>query len=223
MRIWGRVAALALMFFSMPCDALFADVIERHEPELDMFASMTGKCSTLKVADGDFSCSTVAFSHSPGGRSGFTVPLNDPNDESHIITFSGEIAKREQDDRYELSIDRMLIKSKDRPKVDGLPTPTVEPSTGLCRQIGNFAKQKVSSVACSAVDANGRKYEFQFESDGTPIKVRLIRVADTAAEERRVKAVAAHIEQLKCRQKANVQGVLPRDRTAFILQCMEED
>ena len=223
MRIHGRVAAFALMLFSIPSDALFADAVERLEPEIDMFASMSGKCSTLKVAESDFACTTVAFSHSPGGRSGFTVPLNDPNDESHIITFSGDKAKREQDNRYELSIDRILLKSKDRPKVDGLPTPAVEPSTGLCRQIGNFAAQQVSSVACSAVDANGRKYEFQFESDGTPIKVRMIRVAETAVEERRVKAVAAHIEQLKCRQKAVVQGVLPRDRTAFILQCMEED
>ena len=222
MRSYGRVAAFALMLFAMP-SALLADTVERHEPELDMFASMTGKCSTLKVAESDFSCTTVAFSHSPGGRSGFTVPLNDPNDESHIITFSGEKAKREQDNQYELAIDRMLLKSKDRPKVDGLPTPAVEPSTGVCKQVGNFAKQQVSSIACSAVDAKGRKYEFQFESDGSPIKVRMIRVADTAQEERRVKAVAAHIEQLKCRQKAVVQGILPRDRTAFILQCMEED
>ena len=60
----------------------FADENERHEPEIDMFASMTGKCSTLKVAERDFSCTTVAFSHSPGGRSGFTVPLNDPDDDS---------------------------------------------------------------------------------------------------------------------------------------------
>ena len=223
MRIHGRVATFALMLFSIPSDALLADAVERLEPEIDMFASMSGKCSTLKVAESDFACTTVAFSHSPGGRSGFTVPLNDPNDESHIITFSGDKAKREQDNRYELTIDRILLKSKDRPKVDGLPTPAVEPSTGLCRQIGNFAAQQVSSVACSAVDANGRKYEFQFESDGTPIKVRMIRVAETAVEERRVKAVAAHIEQLKCRQKAVVQGILPRDRTAFILQCMEED
>jgi hypothetical protein len=223
MRIHRRMAAFAFMFFSIPADALFADAIERNEPEIDMFASMSGKCSTLKVAGSDFSCTAVAFSHSPGGRSGFTVPLNDPNDESHIITFSGEKAKREQDNRYELSIDRMLLKSKDGPKVDGLSAPAVEPSTGLCRQIGNFATQQVSSISCSAVDANGRKYEFKFESDGSPIKVRRIRVVDTATEERRVKAVAAHIEQLKCRQKAVVEGVLPRDRTAFILKCMEED
>jgi hypothetical protein len=223
MRIYWRAAAVALMSFSFPSEASLADEIERHEPEIDMFASMSGKCKTVKVVDSGFSCTTVAFSHSPGGRSGFTIPLNDPDDESHIITFSGEKAKREQDNRYELSIDRMLIKSKDRPKVDGLPSPAVEPSTGLCRQIGNLATQQVSSVACSAVDASGRKYEFEFESDGSPIKVRMIRVADTEVEERRVKAIASHIEQLKCRQKAVVQRVLPRDRTAFILQCMEED
>jgi hypothetical protein len=202
--------------------AVFADENERHGPEIDMFVSMSGKCSTLKVAERDFSCSTVAFSHSPGGRSGFTVPLNDPEDDSHIITFSGEKSKREQDNLYELSIDRMMLKSKDRPKVDGLPMPSVELSTGMCKQIGNFATQQVSSVSCNAADGNGRKYEFQFESDGSPIKVRMIRVADTVVEEQRSKVLAAHMEQLKCRQQAVSQGILPRDRTAFILRCMEE-
>ncbi len=187
-----------------------------------MFASMTGKCGTLKIAERDFVCTSIAFSHSPGGRSGFTVPLNDPDDASHIVTFSGENSKREQDNQYELSIDRMLVKSKDRPKVDGLPLPTVEPAAGACKQIGNFAQQKVSSVACTATAASGKKYDFQFESDGSPIKVRTIRVADRTAEEQRTKVLAAHIEQLKCRQLAIVQGILPRDRTAFILQCMEE-
>ena len=222
MRICWRVAAVALMSFSITSVALFADAVERVGPEIDMFASMTGRCSTLKVAERDFSCTSVAFSHSPGGRSGFIVPLNDPDDDSHIITFSGEIAKRSQDNLYELSIDRMLLKSKDRPKVDGLPVPSVEQSTGTCKQIGNFAAQQVSSVSCSATDGNGKKYEFQFESDGSPIKVRKIRVADSAVEESRAKLLAAHIEQLKCRQMAVIQGVLPRDRTAFILQCMEE-
>jgi hypothetical protein len=49
-----------------------------------------------------------------------------------------------------------------------------------------------------------------------------ISVSDPAAEAPRAKALAAHIEQLKCRQIADAQGVLPRDRTAFILRCMEE-
>ena len=222
MRTCWRLTTVAFMSFSMTSVAVFADENERHGPEIDMFVSMSGKCSTLKVAERDFSCSTVAFSHSPGGRSGFTVPLNDPEDDSHIITFSGEKSKREQDNLYELSIDRMMLKSKDRPKVDGLPMPSVELSTGMCKQIGNFATQQVSSVSCNAADGNGRKYEFQFELDGSPIKVRMIRVADTVVEEQRSKVLAAHMEQLKCRQQAVSQGILPRDRTAFILRCMEE-
>jgi len=222
MRTCCWVAAAAFMSFSMRSAAVFANEIERHEPEIDMFASMSGKCSTLKVADRDFSCTTVAFSHSPGGRSGFTVPLNDPEDDTHIITFSGETGKREHDNQYELSIDQILLKSKDRPKIDGLPTPSVELSVGICKQIGNFTAQQVSSVSCTATDGNGRKYEFQFESDGSPIKVRMIRATDTAVEEQRSKVLAVHIEQLKCREQAVVRGILPRDLTSFILQCMEE-
>jgi len=90
MRICWRVAAIAFMSFSVTSVAVFADETERHGPAIDMFASMSGRCSALKIAERDFSCTTVAFSHSPGGRSGFTVPLNDPDDDSHIVTFSGE-------------------------------------------------------------------------------------------------------------------------------------
>lgn len=221
MRICWQVAAVAFMCCSIASTALFADEIERHEPEVDVFASMTGKCPILKVTEREFTCTTVAFSHSPGGRSGFTVPLNDPDDDTHIITFSGESSKRTQD-TYELSIDQMLLKSRDRPKADGLPVPSVELSTGACKQVGNFAKQQVSSISCDATDGSGNKYAFRFESDGSPIKVRTIRTADPVAEERLTKVVAEHIEQLKCRQMAQVQGILPRDRTAFILQCMDE-
>jgi hypothetical protein len=49
-----------------------------------------------------------------------------------------------------------------------------------------------------------------------------IKVADLADEEQRARIRATHVEQLKCRQMAYAQGVLPRDRTAFILRCMEE-
>ena len=72
MRIRWQVVAVALTCFLIASVALLAD-----EPEIDVFASMAGKCSTLKVAERDFACTSVAFSHSPGGRSGFTVPLND--------------------------------------------------------------------------------------------------------------------------------------------------
>jgi len=187
-----------------------------------VFASMAGKCSTLKVAERDFACTSMAFSHSPGGRSAFTVPLNDPDDENHIITFSGENGKRVRDDLYELPIDRVLLKSKDSPRAAGLPTPSVEPSSGKCMQIGNFAMQQVSSVSCVATDGKGRKYELQFESDGSPIRVKAIRLVDPESEQQRARSLAAHVELLKCRNMAEVQGILPRDRTEFILRCMEQ-
>lgn len=103
-----------------------------------------------------------------------------------------------------------------------MPTPLIEVSTGSCTQIGNLATRKVSSVSCLATDEKGRRYEFHFESDGSPAKVRRIRVGDLAVEEARAKVIAAHVVQLKCLQKAVDQGVLPGERTAFILQCMEE-
>jgi hypothetical protein len=199
-----------------------ASVLKAEEIESDVFASMAGKCSTLKIADRNFECSSMAFSHSPGGRSAFTVPLNDPGDENHIITFSGDNGKRARDDLYELPIDRVLLKSKDSPKAEGLPIASVEPSSGRCTQIGNFALQQVSSVSCVAADEKGRKYELQFESDGSPIKVKAIRLVDPGTEEQRTKALAAHVEQIKCRHMADAEGVLPRDRTEFILRCMEQ-
>ena len=221
MRICWRVIAVASISLLTASGALVAEETERHEPDIDMFASMAGKCSSVKVAERDFVCTSVAFFHSPGGRSSFTIPLNDPDDDSHIITFSGDKTKRDQD-VFELSIDQMLLKSKDRPKIDGLPVPSTVPASGTCRQIGSFATQHVSSVACMATDANAVKYEFQFESDGSPIRVMMIRPSDPETDQRRAKVIAAHIEQIKCRQKADAQGVLPRDRTDFILRCMEE-
>lgn len=223
MGICRRVAAVASVCLSLVAFVPVAGANDRRAPEIDIFVSMAGTCSALKVADRDFVCSSIAFFHSPGGRSSFAVPLNDPDDDSHIITFSGEKSRREQQNNlYELSIDRMLLKSKDRPKVDGLPVPAVELSTGTCRQIGNLQTQQVSSVSCAATDGSGRKYELQFVSDGSPIKVQTVRVADSAEEDRRAELVAAHVDQLRCRHMAEAQGVLPRDRTAFILKCMAD-
>ncbi len=97
MRVCRRAIAVALIFFSTGLGALVADETEQAGPDIDMFASMAGKCSTLKVAERDFVCPSVAFFHSPGGRSSFVVPLNDPDDASHIVTFSGAKSKRVDD------------------------------------------------------------------------------------------------------------------------------
>jgi hypothetical protein len=151
-----------------------ANELKPQEPDTDLFALMSGKCPTLKVAGRDFACRSVAYAHSIRGRAYFTIALDDPADNNHIISFSGANGRRSEDNLYELTIDRMLLNSKSRPKVDGLPVPFVELSAGMCTQLGNFAALQVSSIACTATDKNGKKYELRFESDGSPITVRRV-------------------------------------------------
>jgi hypothetical protein len=165
--------ALATIFMAAPACA--QDELHRQEPDTIIFAMMSGKCRTLKVAGRDLPCRAVAFFQTEEGRANFTVAIDDPGDDSHTITFSGDNGRRPDANRYELPIDRMLLKSKDRPKADGLPVPSVESSAGLCTQIGNFVTLELSSISCTAVDRNGRKYELQYQSDGAPMAVRRIK------------------------------------------------
>jgi|SRR5579871_771303 len=148
------------------------DELKPQTPDTDLLALMTGKCSTLKVAGRDFACRTVAFAHSVKGRAYFTVALDDPADQNHIISFSGEISKRTNDTTYDLTVDQMLLNSKSQPKADGLPVPAVVKSAGRCVQLGSLTSGFISSVVCSATDQSGRKYDLRFESDGSPITVR---------------------------------------------------
>jgi hypothetical protein len=147
----------------------------KPEAETIVFALMSGKCPTLKVAGQDFACRAVAFFQTEEGRANFAIALDDPADDSHIITFSGDRGVRTQDDLYELPIDEMQLKSKDRPKVDGLPVPLIEVSTGSCRLVGSLASQQVSNISCSATEKNGKKFELRFDSDGSPMTLRRIR------------------------------------------------
>ena len=169
MRLCRQAIALAVLISAPP--ALAAP----EEPDTVIFAMMSGKCSTLSVAGRKFNCRAVAFFQTEEGRANFTVALDDPNDPSHIITFSGDNGRRPEANLYELPIDRMLLKSKDRPKADGLPVPFVESTAGLCKQVGNFVTLEVSSISCTATDRNGKTYELQYQSDGAPMAVRRIK------------------------------------------------
>jgi hypothetical protein len=238
MRLCWQALAVAVVFTAIPSGAgqafdrgllqqarnsrlviAVANEEKRQDPDTDILALPTGKCSTLKIEGRDFACRAVAFFQNEQGRANFVIALDDPNDGSHIITFSGDNGRREKDDLYELQVDRMLLNSKDRPKVDGLPVPVVELSTGTCRQLGNLRTTGISSIACTATDRNGKNYEVQFESDGTPTTVRRIVRSALVNEKRRSK----QIEQLECRQKAEAAKILPRDRTAYIIGCLERE
>jgi hypothetical protein len=237
MRLCRQAFAVASIFLAAPSSAVpyggrllqqvgnsqaiiaIANDDQRAEPDTDVLALPSGKCSTLKIAGRDFACRAVAFFQNEKGRANFVIALDDPADGSHIVTFSGDNGRREKDDLYELQIDRMLLNSKDRPKVDGLPVPVVELSTGTCKQLGNLTKTGISSIACSATDQSGKSYELRFESDGSPTKVRRIVRSALVNEKRRTK----QIEQLECRHKAEAAKVLPRDRTAYIIGCLEQE
>lgn len=171
-----QALALAGILFASPGLAE-PNYPDRDKPDVDLYALMSGNCPTLKIAGHTFPCKAVAYFHSEKGRASFTVALDDPADTSHIISFSGEYGRRTQDDLYVLAVDRMELNSKDRPKVDGLPVPALEVSDGACRQNGNFARLQVSSINCTATDKKGRQYQLQFESDGTPITVRRVRMS----------------------------------------------
>ncbi len=225
MRLCRPAFAAALVFLAAPVAAEPARTVaavsnenKPQEPDTDIFALMSGSCSTLKIAGRDFACRTVGFFHSEEGRTNFTVALDDPADASHVISFSGENGRRNEDNLYELPIDRMLLSSKERPKADGLPVPSAESASGTCRQVGNFALLRVSSISCSATDHNGKTYELRFESDGSPMVMRRVRQYSLAAKKPRAK----QSEQIECRYRAEVARVLPRDRTDYILQCLAQ-
>jgi hypothetical protein len=181
MRLRRPILAALLLSLASPCSAGSSSPLSASNPAaqlnsfIDMLALMSGHCKTLKVAGRAFACKTVAFAHDDKGRVNFAVAVDDPSDENHVVSFSGENGKRADDNSYELPVDRMLLNSKDRPKVDGLPVPAEQTSTGTCRQTGNFAARKVNDVTCSATDNEGRKYELLFVSDGKPVSVRRIR------------------------------------------------
>lgn len=187
--------------------------------DVDMYALMSGTCRNVNVAGRNYTCKAVAYFHTQRGRSEFTVVLDDPADNSHIISFSGESVGKTQDNLFELAVDRMLLKSKDRPRVDGLPSPQVEMSTGSCRQVGSFVTRQVSSISCTATDQNGRKYELSFESDGSPMTLRKLRQATLPTDRQRARQIA----QLECRLKARAAQILPRDTAAFVIRCLGED
>jgi hypothetical protein len=174
-------ATLLALACASPCFAESSAPIPVNNPQpqqnayIDLLALISGHCKTLKVAGRTLACKTVAYAHGDKGRVNFAVAVDDPTDANHVVSFSGENGKRADDNSYELPVDRMLLNSKDRPKVDGLPVPAEQVSRGVCRQTGNFAARKVNDVTCSATDSEGRSYELLFVSDGKPVSVRRIR------------------------------------------------
>jgi hypothetical protein len=201
---------------SAPVIAIAGD--RQQDYDIDLIVTMSGRCTTLKIAGRDLPCRAVKYFHSRAGRAYFTIAIDDPTDNGHIVSFSGENARREGESFYELTIDQMLLNSSERPKVDGLRVPLVAPSSGSCRQTGTLATGRISRISCVAADQSGRKYELQFDSDNQPVKMQRISQTTLPSENRR-----ARLKELnECRRKAVTANVLPRDAASYIIQCLEE-
>src|SRR3954454_10018616 len=120
--------------------------------DIDMIVTFSVKCAAFRVAGRSLPCRAVKYFHGQGGRAYFTIAIDDPTDKGHILSFSGEKARRESNDFYELTIDQMLLNSKDRPRVNAVRVPLVKQANGICRQSGDVEKKRITAVSCSATD-----------------------------------------------------------------------
>ncbi len=186
--------------------------------DIDMIVTLSGKCTVFRAAGQNLPCRAVKYFHGESGRAYFTIAVDDPADKNRIVSFSGDKARRDKNDFYELTIDQVLLVSRDRPLVGGVRVPRVEPSTGLCMQLGDIESKLIKSVSCTATDMAGRTYELQFQTDGQPSTMQKITREPLESVRRR-----ARLKALKaCRIKAADAQILPRDKAAYIIQCLEQ-
>ena len=191
---------------------------EDENYDIYLIVAFSGKCTVFRAAGQNLPCRAVKYFHGESGRAFFTVAVDDPADKGRIVSFSGDKARRERNDFYELTVDQVLLNSKERPLAGGVRVPRVEPSSGSCRQIGDIDSKQIKSVACAATDRTGRTYELQFEADGEPATVQKITREPLESVRRR-----ARLRALKtCRIKAAEAQILPRDAAAYIINCLEQ-
>lgn len=140
--------------------------------DTELAAFMAGKCNSANVGGQAVSCKYAAYSLTKSGRSNFKIALEDRDDARRAVAFSGVEARKPQSDIYEVSVDKIMLYSKDRPNDAGEIDPLVKVATGTCRQTGDFSRRKLLNLSCTATDEAGQVHSVDFGSDGSPIKVR---------------------------------------------------
>lgn len=209
---------LAPPAFDRPAHPVVPVAADEETYDIDLVVGLSGKCTIFRAAGRNLPCRAVKYFHGESGRGYFTIAVDDPADRGRIVSFSGDKSRRDNNDFYELTIDRVLLNSRERPLVGGVRVPRVEPSSGTCKQTGDIDSKQIKSVSCVATDGEGRAYELQFEADGQPATVQKITREPLESVRRR-----ARLRALKsCRVKAAEAQILPRDKTAYIIQCLEQ-
>ena len=158
--------------FTLPFTYRLSKAAMARAADTELAAFMAGKCNSANVGGQATSCKYAGYSLTKSGRSNFKIALEDRDDVRRAIAFSGVEARKPQSDIYEVSIDKILFYSKDRPKGEGEIDPLEKAATGTCRQVGDFSRRKLLNLSCSATDEAGQVYSVDFGSDGSSIKVR---------------------------------------------------
>jgi hypothetical protein len=213
-----QAAPLGPAALERPARPVVPVAAEEQTYDIDLVVGLSGRCTVFRAAGQNLPCRAVKYFHGESGRAYFTVAVDDPADKGRIVSFSGDKARRDRNDFYELGIDQVLLNSRERPQVDGIRVPRLEPSSGMCRQTGDIESKQIKSVSCVATDREGRTYELQFEADGQPATVQKITREPLESVRRR-----ARLKTMKsCRIKATEAQILPRDKTAYLIQCLEQ-
>lgn len=202
----------------VPAWPVVAVAADDENYDIDLIVGLSGKCTTFRVAGQNLPCRAVKYFHGESGRAYFTVAVDDPADKGRIVSFSGDKARRDRNDFYELAIDQVLLNSRERPLAGGVRVPRVEPSSGTCKQIGDIESKQIKSVSCVAADRDGRKYELQFQADGQPATVQKITREPLESVRRRAKLRALEA----CRRKAAEAQIPRRDATSYLIHCLEQ-
>lgn len=207
--------------YRQPVPAMPVVPIARDEEnyDIDLIVGFSGKCTVFRVAGQNLPCRAVKYFHGEGGRAYFTIAVDDPADKGRIVSFSGDKARRDRNDFYELTVDQVLLNSRERPLAGGVRVPRVEPSSGACKQTGDIDSKQIRFVSCVATDRDGKTYELQFQADGQPATVQKITREPLESVRRRARLRALKV----CRIKAAEAQILARDRAAYIIQCLEPD
>jgi hypothetical protein len=141
----------------------------QRDYDIDLIVTMSGRCSTLKIAGRDLACRAVKYFHA--GRAGyFTIAIDDAADNSHIVSFSGETARQRGP---------QFFRADDRPDAaqSGDRGSMACASCWSSRRAAPAPDRYLDRANLKSPRRGGqerKKYELQFDSDGQPVKMQRI-------------------------------------------------
>ncbi|RTL67099.1 MAG: hypothetical protein EKK42_15075 [Pseudonocardiaceae bacterium] len=180
-----------------------------------------GKCTFAIKGQQSFTCKGVSFWLFDNGRANFTVAFDDPDDDGHVISFSGQSQPQISKKSYTLVVDRVLLNSQGRPKHNGLPVPQIKGATGICNQTGGSAAGSVQKIMCMASNKQAN-YMLFFESTNLPINI-LEKKDRQLADDRSTTSIVIDKDYISTFWKADAGGIFDVKRGAYVISAKRPD